>query len=866
MTSAKPPQCGACSLMSRGQGFARGSGTGSSGVLLFGEALGAREAQLSTPFVGDAGAQLTRTLQRVQVGREQFRVDNATRCRPPNNWLEGAPWEGDALNNCSLYTQQELERYKPKVIVPLGNVPMNFLLGVKNIEKMRGYVFDCQLGGWRGYVVPTYHPSFIMRGQQKLTDVHAIDIRRALKVAKEGYNEPADQYIQHPTSADINLFYMDAVAACSSGAWLAADIETPTSGATDEDEYGTILDTDILRISFAFRSHHSISVPWTNANFEYIHNILSLPWPYVVYWNQEFDVPRLQSKGCAVGNVLDAMYMWHFLQSDLPKKLGYVSTFFTELREWKTLSDKFPEYYSCKDADATIQCTYKIRDLLQQQGRLDSFVRHYVELQPHIVSMGNTGVLVDREQQQNFRREVEAELGRIDDEIQDAIPIGVRNKKQRKTVPATATLGEPVRPSDPSWRWDYDRDTGEWIERQTFLYNSPKQVVKYMRHQGHAVPTNYKTGKDTTGAAEIEKLAKEYPDDPLYPRILGAREFRKLRGQYVDGYAPDPDGRVRTHFNRKPSTWRYNSEDPNVQNVIKRSSLAPAYRKQFVAAPGCLLVEADYKAGEAIINGFLAKDPMYIRAAKLGVHSILMAHKLGTPIDLSAPDAYIKGIAHDLKHRDPILYDACKHCVHMSAYGARARRIRIEFPDYFATVREAQELQDLYFSTIARGVKRWQQQTLNTAFQQHYLENPFGYRHYFWDVFHYVGNQLEWGTDAKRALAFLPQSTLAGVISEAIRKIAQIPYIFRMLRWVIHDSLLVEIPVDKYFDDNVQLIKSCMEAPLPELDGLSIEVEIQVGKNWGSMHDYNIGDCNAADTNLIPGGLALTTDRTGTDR
>lgn len=591
MTLAKPSLCAACSLFTRGQGYSNGTGTGSNGTLLLGEALGAREAFMGIPFVGDAGAQLTRTLQRVQCGREAFRINNVVKCRPPNNWLEGAPWEDDAINNCTVYFHEELDKHPPLAIVPMGNVPTNFLLGKKEhkggIEHRRGYVYKSIINTPNRqhdiWVVPTYHPSFIMRGKQNLTDVQAIDIKRALKVSRSGYTEPPYHYIEHPTASDLGAYYEECRTAAANGKWLIADIETPTSGGATEDEYGSIIDADIIRISFSIAPHHAITIPFTSYTFDWICAVLSLPWSYTVFWNQEFDVPRLQSKGCTVGKVLDAMYLFHWLQSDLPKGLGYVSTFFTELSEWKSLSDELPEYYSCKDSDATIQCADAIRALLITQGRFDSFIRHYVDLQPFVQSMAQTGVLIDPVQQEKFRGEVQKELDRLDEEVQKAVPIEVKKVKYRKSYPKEFELGAWVRQSDDKWYWDFDPTTGEVLERQRFLCTSSDQVLRYIKYRGHPVETNYKTGKETTAADVIDNLANKFPDDPLYPRILEVREFRKIMGQYINGYMPGPDGRVRTHFNRKPSTFRYNSESPNVQNVVKRSELAGEYRKQFVA-------------------------------------------------------------------------------------------------------------------------------------------------------------------------------------------------------------------------------------------------------------------------------------------
>lgn len=251
----------------------------------------------------------------------------------------------------------------------------------------------------------------------------------------------------------------------------------------------------------------------------------------------------------------------------------------------------------------------------------------------------------------------------------------------------------------------------------------------------------------------------------------------------------------------------------------------------------CLLVELDWKSLEAQLVGVFAKDPDYIRASKLGVHAILMSHVLKRPIDLSLPDADIKAMVKELK-KDEVMYDGCKHVVHGSNYLGTPRKLRLSFPELFSSVGNAKEIQDIYFATVAKKVRRWQQATLNEAYQNHYLQNPYGYRHYFWDVLHYKGQQLEWGNDAKKAVAFLPQSTGAGMLSETLLYLATIPEIFKLLRWVIHDSILAEIPDNSRLPERVKVIKDAMEVARPELDGLSVEAEVKIGKSWGTMEDY----------------------------
>jgi DNA polymerase len=115
----------------RGRRFVGPEGSGRNGVLLLGEAPGAREDETGRPFVGDAGWQLEHTLALVReldkkneflAARDDFAIHNVVQFRPPNNWLEGAPWERAATLHGAISLEETINRVRPRVIVPVGNV------------------------------------------------------------------------------------------------------------------------------------------------------------------------------------------------------------------------------------------------------------------------------------------------------------------------------------------------------------------------------------------------------------------------------------------------------------------------------------------------------------------------------------------------------------------------------------------------------------------------------------------------------------------------------------------------------------------------------------------------------------------------
>jgi DNA polymerase-1 len=96
--------------------------------------------------------------------------------------------------------------------------------------------------------------------------------------------------------------------------------------------------------------------------------------------------------------------------------------------------------------------------------------------------------------------------------------------------------------------------------------------------------------------------------------ILDHRELIKLKGTYLDALPPlvNPrTGRVHTTFNQVVAeTGRISSQDPNLQNIPIRSELGREIRKGFVAAPGHVLIAADYSQIELRILAHLSGDPL----------------------------------------------------------------------------------------------------------------------------------------------------------------------------------------------------------------------------------------------------------------
>lgn len=326
----------------------------------------------------------------------------------------------------------------------------------------------------------------------------------------------------------------------------------------------------------------------------------------------------------------------------------------------------------------------------------------------------------------------------------------------------------------------------------------------------------------------------------------------------------DKDGVIRPLFTHNPSTLRSACQNPNLQQLPRPKGpedLATIIRNLIVARPGQTFVARDYAGIEAVLTGYFALAPRYVRLAKIDVHSFYTAyalHELDGRVrasdlpDHSWPDErlipHLAGIKKEFKSERNNLY---KHLIHamnfmQGAKGANEKvfaETGVEYP--LERIKRAMEI---YFSLFPE-IRVWHRTLLAQADRDGYLRNPFGYLHRFNKVYEYekVGGKWEKrpGAEANRVIAFLPQSTAAGIIKEAMLRLFlhRFEEAGQYLRLLVHDELFSEVPTEEV--DRVDgVMQEEMERPIPELalptsygmgPSLVILTEAKRGQRWGGM-------------------------------
>jgi DNA polymerase len=171
--------CTRCKLHRGRKSIVFGEGNAKAAVLFVGEGPGFEEDQQGRPFVGAAGQLLTDIIEKgMKIKRSDVYICNIVKCRPPGNRNP----EPDEVATCIPFLKRQIAAIKPAVIVTLGNVPTQNLLGIKEgITKIRGK--------WQEYegipVMPTYHPSYLLRspGEKKWVWVDIKKVMERLGIA-----------------------------------------------------------------------------------------------------------------------------------------------------------------------------------------------------------------------------------------------------------------------------------------------------------------------------------------------------------------------------------------------------------------------------------------------------------------------------------------------------------------------------------------------------------------------------------------------------------------------------------------------------------------------------------------------------------
>jgi DNA polymerase-1 len=350
-----------------------------------------------------------------------------------------------------------------------------------------------------------------------------------------------------------------------------------------------------------------------------------------------------------------------------------------------------------------------------------------------------------------------------------------------------------------------------------FNINSPKQLGDVLFNKMRLPkPIKYGRGKVVSTAVDVLEELAEHNEVPR--QVLQYRQLAKLKSNYIDSLPllADAEGRVHTTFNQVgTSTGRLSSTNPNLQNIPIKTELGREIRAAFIAAPGNLLISADYSQIELRLMAHFSEDPLLVRAFAEGqdIHTLTAAEVFGVAAE---------GMDKQTRDRAKAVNFGIVYGI--SPFGL-AQQLGIE-----------QNVARLYIETyFARysGVRSYIDRLLEETRREQRVRTLFGRVRPIPDMQSRNANLRGF---AERTAVNTPlQGTAADLIKIAMiridRRLKEEKFAARMTLQV-HDELLFDVP-EKEVEQVKQLVRHEMETVI-ELK-VPVVVDCGAGLNWRDM-------------------------------
>lgn len=308
-------------------------------IAFVGEQPGSTDVDKGMPLSGSSGNVFNAMLRTANLDRSSYLITNVF--DEPIDFTELD--RNDPRFLSAVYRlANELSDASPSVVVPLGPTALWAFTGSKDLASQRGAIQPASYIRQGVKLLPTFHPSFIIKQWKYFSVVTADIIRADREGAFREIRLPRRELLIEPTVREFRE-YMPRLLASD---LLSVDIETGWGMVTN--------------LGFGPDSSHAINLPFvdvrnSNKSFYSVSDEIEI-WK-MIKEVMESDVPKLgqnfaaydghwfvDNMGIAPRNLLhDTRLIHHALYPELPKNLAFMGASYTEQGAWKNWGHKSTE-------------------------------------------------------------------------------------------------------------------------------------------------------------------------------------------------------------------------------------------------------------------------------------------------------------------------------------------------------------------------------------------------------------------------------------------------------------------------------------------------------------------------------------------
>lgn len=501
------------------------SGPKDAKIAFIGEWNGSQELAQQKPLVGWSGEEFDKMLSDARIDRRQVYCSNLVQGKKPDTQyhkvktgkelgierLLGRYPSKEISEGRDILLNRVLPNISPNIIVPLGEVPMWALTGLKGINKWRGSILETDYGK----VIPTYNPAAVMRNWP-WRYISVLDLRRA-KAESEfpEIRHPKRQYLVRPRLDDV-IEQLNRVR----GKTVTCDIETRRY--------------HVACVGFAFNKVEAFCIPFMSIERPegywspedeltitlLMRDVMTDPSTNLIFHNGLFDCQYFVSEWGFVPRVMaDTMIMQNVAFPGLRKSLDFCASMYCDYyrfwkddgKEWnpKTMPEEQHWNYNCDDCTYTFEVYEAVLGAIKAY-KLEWQLEFQMKLFLPVLKMMVRGVLIDQKRKNTLRGELLRDQAARGQWLEDL-------------------LGHPLNPASSP-------------QMKSLFYDDFRQrIIKKKNANGIMMPTLDKDALD---------LIKER--SPLLgPLITTIEELRSIN-VFTSNYANaklSSDGRIRSMIN-----------------------------------------------------------------------------------------------------------------------------------------------------------------------------------------------------------------------------------------------------------------------------------------------------------------------------
>lgn len=801
-------------------------------VYILAEAPGKDEDERTgKPLTGPSG----RLIRECIPEGEECSFDNVCNCRPPNNRTP-TPQE---IACCHPRRIKFIEEAKPKLILGLGVIPLQAIMGTSDMSGMRGRCFAIKVGSHSCWFLPTYHPSFILRIARDrgkplnsmLGHCFRMDVKKAFELAHS--LKPPIIDTENDVRSNIQCFdgtkdtdferLMKLLREAIKAPVKAIDLETKGLRPWATDAAIMTAAISFGGTNFSFALHHPKS-GWGNAlkpilelfrelvvddTIKVAHNA-----PFEITWLiKEFgpEVVNHASWQCTQmqAHFLDERKGQRFSDDSHASKyqaldflvkqyfgISFKPLFKLDKKDMSKADLGETLIYNGADTKYGLRLYNLQNRLLDDRGLLDAYLDS-VPRQPTVALIQHIGVPVNQNICKIGQKTLEIEV-----------------KELEAKINASSVVQQFIK----------DRKHFNWASQ-------PDVLILFKDYLN--CPEVKITDKSGNERLSVDKNILDKIDHPLAKLITQVRNRAKLKSTYVDELKlPDgkcifPDGRIHANLNTTfTETGRTSADFPSIQNWPKRGDDVWV-RSQIVSQLGYLLVAVDYGQLEACTGAMCSKDKYLVKALweDYDTHAEWARKAALKEPALIGGKANLedKGIMKKFRSliKNKLVFPAFFGASNQSVRSYLHNATGVDIEQYIVD-----DLMDEFWGTFA-GMAAWQKRTMKRYYDIGYVETLCGRRHHY-------------PLTKNQAVNMPIQGTAAELVCDAMNRLSYIAattgkwYLHPVMN--IHDDLSFFIPDnDKIFNEAIEIIAQQMLVFDYTWVNVPLSIEISVGKNWADV-------------------------------